>query len=129
MILKNQIMEKFISQKICPICHSKVSNSDYLNQQFENEPEVNYLAHLITHYRHNHISSWNKCWGYNGHHYRQNWFGDYDEEKKKVNERAKRQIIRKGKEILRKIGIKPAHFSRLSNTEEKTMALAEKILG
>ncbi len=84
---------------------------------------------MITHYRHHHITSWNKCWGRHGGYYRGHWFGEYEEEKKKVNERAKRQIIRKGKKVLQEIGIKPTHFSILQNTEDKTMELALKVLG
>jgi hypothetical protein len=120
--------EDYFKNKICPICSRKVEQSDYLNQIFKDEPEVNYLAHMVTHYRHNHIDSWNRCWGRHGSRYRSNWFGDYDEEKKKVNERAKRQIIRKGKDILNRLGIRPEHFERLQNTEEKTIVLARKTL-
>lgn len=118
----------YLKHKICPICERKAEQSDYLNQIFNDEPEVNYLAHLVTHYRHNHIESWNKCWGRHGGRYRSNWFGDYDDEKKKVNERAKRQIIRKGKNVLNQLGITPEHFERLQNTEEKTMEIARKSL-
>lgn len=122
-------MEDVIEFKICPICGEMVNESEYLEQRFKDQPEVNYLAHMITHYRHHHITSWNKCWGRNGGYYRGYWFGDYEEEKKKVNERAKRQIIRKGKKVLQGIGIKPSHFLELANTEEKTMELAVKVLG
>lgn len=31
-----------------------------LNNHFEGEPDVNYLAHLIIHNRHEQITSWNK---------------------------------------------------------------------
>ena len=120
--------EDYFKNKICPICSRKVEQSDYLNQIFKDEPEVNYLAHMVTHYRHNHIDSWNKCWGRHGSRYRSNWFGDYEEEKIKVNERAKRQIIRKGKDILNRLGITPDHFRRLQNTEQKTMDLSNKNL-
>jgi hypothetical protein len=120
--------QDYLKNKICPICSQKVGQSEYLNEIFANEPEVNYLAHLVTHYRHNHIDSWNRCWGYQGWRYRGNWFVDYDEEKRKVNERAKRQIIRKGRVILNELGIKPEHFARLQNTEEKTMEVANKLL-
>jgi hypothetical protein len=122
--MKHEILEK----KVCPICNRKVTESEYLNEIFEDLPEVNYLSHMVTHYRHNHIESWNKCWGRGGSRYRGYWFGDYDEEKKKVNERAKRQIIRKGKDVLQLIGITPEHFEQLRNTEDKTMELARKIL-
>jgi hypothetical protein len=122
-------MHHYITQKICPICSRKVNNSEYLNEVFMDKPEVNYLAHLVTHYRHDHITSWNKCWGRHGASYRSNWFGDYDLEKCKVNERAKRQIIRKCSRILKMIGIKSEHFMELQNTEPKTLELANKVLG
>jgi len=122
-------MKDVIELKICPICGEMVNESKYLEERFKDTPEVNYLAHMITHYRHHHITSWNKCWGKNGGYYRGHWFGDYEEEKKKVNERAKRQIIRKGKKVLQEIGIKPFHFLELANTENKTMELALKVLG
>jgi hypothetical protein len=121
-------MEQIINDKVCPICGQKVKESEYLNEYFRYEPKVNYLAHLVTHYRHYHITSWNKCWGYHGASYRKNWFGDYDYEKRKVNERAKRQIIRKGKRVLREIGIKAEHFKSLSYTEAKTLDLAQRHL-
>ena len=57
--------------------------------------------------------------------YRNGWFEDYETEKKKVNERAKRQIIRKGLEILIKNGVKPYHFKRLENTSIETLKIAE----
>jgi len=121
-------MNKYIIEKICPICHQKVTASEYLESIFKDRPKVNYLAHLVTHYRHNHISSWNRCWGLYGSRYRQRWFGDYDEEKRKVNERAKRQILRKGYKILLDCGIEPSDFFELQNTETKTIDLAEKLL-
>ncbi|MDD2200417.1 MAG: hypothetical protein PHX84_02090 [Candidatus Shapirobacteria bacterium] len=79
---------------ICPICGETSQCSDYLKKIFKDE-KVLWFANMVTHYQHDHITSWDKCWGKNGYRYRQGWFGDYDEEKAKVNERAKRQIIRK----------------------------------
>jgi len=121
-------MEKILIEKICPICGERVNRSDYLEEIFKEVPKVNYLAHIITHYRHHHITSWNKCWGQGGKYYRGNWFGDYDEEKKKVNNRAKRQIIRKGKDVLKRLSIKSSDFQKLENTDSKTLELAVKIL-
>lgn len=122
-------MNEILKRKVCPICGQYVKKSNYLDNLFNQQPEVNYLAHMITHYRHHHITSWNKCWGRYGGYYRGHWFGEYEEEKKKVNERAKRQLLRKGKKVLQEIGVKPSHFLVLANTEEKTMELAVKILG
>lgn len=117
--------DMYCEKSKCPICHQKVKKSDYLHQIFADEPIVEWLANLITHYRHDHLTSWNKCWGYNGGFYGRGWFKDYETEKKKVNERAKRQIIRKGLAILIKNGVKPSHFKRLENTSIETLKIAE----
>ncbi len=120
--------EKYLEHQICPICNFKIQKSDYLKEIFGDNPKVEWIANLVTHYRHSHISSWNKCWGYNGRYYRSGWFGNYDEEKILVNERAKRQLIRKGFEIFKSNGVTSEHFKVLQNTTEETIKLAEKLL-
>jgi len=60
----------------------------YLKNVFNNHPDSLWIANMVTHYRHNHIKYWNKCWGYNGKRYREKWFTVYETEKQKVNERA-----------------------------------------
>ena len=113
----------------CPICKRYFESSDYLATVIEDD-RVLFIANNITHYRHTHIESWNKCWGRYGGYYRNAaHFGNYDEEKAKVNERAKRQIIRKGKDYLKLQGITSKHFESLQNNENKTLELARKILG
>ena len=57
---KKITQEKYLEKSICPICHSRVNKSDYLNEIFGDEPQVEWLANLITHYRHDHITSWDK---------------------------------------------------------------------
>ena len=120
--------DKNQNYKVCPICGQEIKQSDYLETIIKDD-KVRYLANLVTHYRHSHISSWNKCWGNYGHHYRNGWFGDYDEEKRKVNERAKRQIIRKATKHLISIGIVVEHFEMLQGTTEETLQVARKKLG
>ena len=83
----------------CPICNRWFEGSSYLFEEFKDDEKAIWLSNMVTHYRHTHITSWNKCWGYGGRFYRSGWFGDYDTEKQKVNERAKRQIIRKAKDF------------------------------
>lgn len=112
----------------CPICGQSNPISEYLKTVFENNERMIWLSNMITHYRHNHITSWNKCWGYNGHRYRRDWFGDYDEEKQKVNERAKRQIIRKAIPFLKHHSIGVECFQQLEWNDEKTIELAQKKL-
>jgi hypothetical protein len=111
----------------CPICCNFFPQSDYLAIVFIDDRE-RWLANMVIHYRHSHITSWDKCWGNNGRYYRSGWFGDYDEEKSKVNERAKRQIIRKASLFLMLNGITPETFKALQGTTEETLKLAFKKL-
>jgi len=84
---------------------------------------------MVTHYRHNHLISWNKMWGKNGHNYRKGWyFSEYAEKKTDVNERAKRQILRKCKDYMIANGFTADHVKQLTETDEKTIELYQKIL-
>lgn len=117
-----------ITKNICPICGKHFVPSEYLAKIFADNAKAQFIANLVTHYRHEHITSWNKCWGENGNYYRRGWFRDYEKEKQRVNEQAKRQIIRKATDALLKLGITSEYFKFLQNTDEKTMALAVKKL-
>lgn len=127
----NEIRERIeIVKQYCPICTQYFETSEYLNQHVDDE-HTRWLANMVTHYRHNHIISWDKSWGYNGHYYRKNWQGnrDYDELKAAVNERAKRQILRKCKDYMITHGFEVNHVINLRNTTQKTIDLYTKILG
>lgn len=112
----------------CPICNHYYERSEYLASAISDN-KIRFIANLVTHYRHTHISSWNKCWGYRGNSYRSGWFGDYDDEKHKVNERAKRQIIRKSVSYLAYHNINESTFEGLSENDPETLTLAKKKLG
>lgn len=112
----------------CPICKKYFQGSEYLDTIFKDDEKILWLSNMVTHYRHTHITSWNKCWGYGGGYYRGHWFGDYDEEKAKVNERAKRQIIRKCADYLKYYGFNTEDFKKLQNTTNETIIVAEKLL-
>lgn len=127
-ILTKEDNLRYLNEQICPLTHVKIKQSPYLAQVFKSDYKTLWIANLITHYRHNIISYWDKCWGYNGNRYRRNWFRDYDEEKALVNERAKRQIIRKAHNILMDCGITPEVFGNLEGTTEETMKVAKKFL-
>ncbi len=118
----------YIRYCTCPICNQHFTKSEYLAEVFKDDPKALFIANLITHHRHRHIESWNRCWGQNGDHYREKWFGDYEQEKQKVNERAKRQIIRKATDVLIGLGITSETFKKLQGSDEKTIALAIKKL-
>ncbi|MFZ1809319.1 MAG: hypothetical protein WAU36_18945 [Cyclobacteriaceae bacterium] len=85
---------------------------------------VCWLANMVTYYRHT-LPSWNRCWGENGRHYRSGWFGDYDSEKIKVNERQKRKIARKHLDFIKTNGITVEHFKMLMNTDRQTIEIVE----
>lgn len=112
----------------CPICDKWKTGSEYLETVFVEKNQL-WLSNMVTHYRHGHISWWNRCWEYrSGNYYRGNWFGDYDEEKVKVNEQAKRQIIRKCTDYLVEHEVSVSDFLALQNTSEKTVELLKKKL-
>lgn len=120
--------EENYSLQWCPICKKHFETSDYLSTVFECQHTL-WLANMVTHFRHNHITSWDKQWGKNGHYYRSAFpERDYDEMKKEVNERAKRQILRKCKTYMLEHGFKVEHVESLQNTTEKTLELYRKIL-
>jgi hypothetical protein len=116
----------YMENNICPICDKKFTPSEYLASVFPDQPLELFIANLITHYRHEHITSWNKAWGRYGSSYRQKWLTEYEDEKSKVNERAKRQIIRKALPVLQELGITSNTFSNLEGTTAETIALADK---
>lgn len=103
----------------CPMCNEYFGGSKYLRNVFKNNDKLLWFANMVTHYRHEHITSWNKCWGDGGSSYRNKWFSDYDTEKEMVNERAKRQIIRKCKEYMLFYSFSANDIKRLKGTEEK----------
>ena len=121
-------LSDYLKNQKCPICQNRVEQSPYLESIFSDDLQTLWVANLITHYRHNHITSWNKCWGYKGSYYRQNWFGDYEDEKIKVNERAKRQLIRKGHKIFLYNGVTVETFKKLQNSTAATLSVANKFL-
>ena len=112
----------------CPICKQRFGASPYLCTVFKGNDRAMWLANMVMHYRHNHITSWNKYWGWNGAAYRRAaHFGDYDTEKSMVNERAKRQIARKSPQYLIKNGIDAKVYSKLQGTTPETIKLVERI--
>jgi hypothetical protein len=110
-------------KKICPLCQQPIEESVYLASVISDE-RVLYLANLVTHYRHNHVS-WDDSWRYMQ---RRHPMWDYDKAKSIFNERAKRQYIRKAHEYLVSLGITADHFSQLQNTTEETLKVANRYL-
>lgn len=120
----------FVEKQFCPICKHHFQTSTYLKLKIKDK-HVLWLANMVTHYRHSHITSWNKMWGEYGSYYRHGWYnhGNYDSMKIKVNEQAKRQILRKCTQYMIDKGFTVDHVKQLQHTDEKTIALYEKHLG
>ncbi|MFB6307251.1 MAG: hypothetical protein ABEH43_09745 [Flavobacteriales bacterium] len=89
---------------------------------------MKWLANMVTHYRHDHIRYWDQKWSKGGYGWKNLSEETYEKEKAQVNNRAKRQIIRKTQDFLVEHGIDSNVFRELIGTEEDTIALAKKIL-
>lgn len=114
----------------CPLCDSCFDGSTYLKDVFDDVPTL-WLANMVTHYRHNHITSWNKMWGDHGFYYRQAAHYDdmnYEDRKSEINERAKRQIVRKAAPYLRDNNVTIKTFEKLQGTTEATLQVVRKYL-
>lgn len=106
----------------CPICDSWKEGSDYLFQVISSKNQL-WIANMVTHYRHNHIRYWDNSVNYISK------FLDYDLQKQIVNERCKRNIIRKCRETMNNEDITAEDVKNLSpDTEQKTADLADKYL-
>lgn len=120
---------KEINYFFCPLCNNYFPESEYLRTVINNANTI-WLANMVTHYRHKHIISWNNHWNgtYKGSKYF--LYGEtYEKEKRKVNERAKRQILRKAETFLKEHGFSLKDFEQLQGNAPKTLALALKTLG
>lgn len=113
----------------CPICAEYFKASSHLSNVIKDE-HILWLANMVTHYRHNHIKYWNRMWCKYGNRYRHGWFDDfkYNELKTKVNEQAKRQILRKCKQFMIENGFTVNHVKQLEHTDDKTISLYVKLL-
>lgn len=109
----------------CPMCDHYFKESEYLRTAIHDE-KVLWIANMITHYRHQHLRWWDKKYGRNANRHRS--YGDYDDDKIKVNNSSKRQIIRKCGNYLNFHGVGREHFLQLHENDEKTLQLIEKII-
>jgi hypothetical protein len=106
----------------CPLCKRFFQGRPYLSTVFSDERPL-WLSNMVTHYRHNHINYYNRWVHYHSR------YRSYESFKAKVNNRAKRNIIKKCKEFLKDHHFTVNDFAALQNTDEKTLKLAGKILG
>lgn len=128
---ESQLIRKRASyyQVYCPLCNEWFGGSSYLFTVFTDERSL-WLANMVTHYRHSHIVSWNKMWGrYSGYYQQAAHYHDEDYEvrKSEINERAKRQIVRKATEFLKNNNIGMDVFNSLQGTTDKTIKVVDGI--
>lgn len=107
----------------CPICEHRFNTSEYLAEVFADDPRTQWLANMVTHYRHEH-----RAWDRNLDNLRCYGESTYERQKAIVNEQAKRQIIRKASDFLIAHGVGVEHFRALKGTTEQTIELALKKL-
>jgi hypothetical protein len=100
MIVCNACFSK--SEQIwCPACCRSFEQGGYLRCVFFDDRPGFHAAALVTHYRHEHVRSYDLAWQSRRYaskipHY------DYDSVKEQVNNRAKRQLIRAIARLLKK---------------------------
>ena len=105
----------------CPLCEKYVARNPRVSRS-NLQPEVGWLPNMVVHYRHNHSTYYDriarKIRTERGH---RNF-------RHLVNERIRRQIIRKCWRFMRHHGIGAEHFEKLPGVGRKTIALARKKL-
>lgn len=115
---------------ICPICGHSIPKSPYLHEVFAGDPYAEYAACLVTHYRHGHVNYYNRSCDYRGYRNKNPAWTNYDDFKKLVNNRAKRQIIRAAaKNFPARVVLSLMEgFLKLQYNDDKTIALIKKIV-
>jgi hypothetical protein len=113
-------------QMYCPMCDKHFASSEYLKEIFTDQL-TRWFANMVTHYRHHHLKHWDRMW--NNRHYCSAWHNPltYDEMKEQVNNRAKRQIMRKCRQFLIDLGFGAHVIKQLENNDEATITLSNKL--
>lgn len=115
---------------ICPICMKKVRHSEYLHSVFPSQPYSEWVANLTTHYRHEHISYYDKSWRSWAYASKSEYkYMTHDDFKAKVNNRAKRQLIRAIQRTTWNRTIKRAlieGFRGLQSNDKETIEMIDK---
>ena len=105
----------------CPLCEEYLPRSSKV-QSVDFPSAVEWLTHMVMHYRHDHMRYYERNVRKLDSHRR------YQNFKHMVNEKARRQIIRKCWRFLLEHDIRASHFEQLQGTGKKTLALARKRL-
>jgi hypothetical protein len=108
----------------CPICKRYFQASEYLFQTFEKDPGTEWLANMITHYRHQH-----RAYDRNIRYVENHFNISHEIQKQTINEQAKRQIARKCKDYMIQNNIGLGNLMELQKSDEKTYTLYKKLFG
>jgi hypothetical protein len=90
----------------CPFCEAEHIKSDYLSKAFADDTKVQWLANMVTHYRHDH-TDWDNIWPNT-----EKW--QYEIRKEAINNKIKIEILKYAKDFLIERGITAQHFTRLA---------------
>lgn len=117
----------------CPLCGRPLRPSVHLEAAFAGDPYGYWFARLVTHYRHEHISYYDKSLHSPGYARRSPLaMQGYDALKAEVNERAKRQVIRgvlRSRLPRREKVLLIEACGRLEHRDAATLALMDAALG
>lgn len=126
-MMEKKVTQVTIVEQYCPMCNQYFNTSAFINSLFENDDKARWLSNMVMHHRHDHITSWNSNWSKNG--FARNYLNvDYNKEKHKVNERAKRQIVRKCRDYMIQHGFYAEDVIKLQGTEQNTIDAYKKYL-
>lgn len=81
----------------CPKCKKTINfESDYLREIFKDDDFSYWFATLVTHYRHEHITYYDKSWQSSRYKSKnpEAYYNDHETFKQIVNNRIKRQLLR-----------------------------------
>jgi len=122
---------KNVEKFMCPICNNQIPMSEYLSTVFPDDKYAEWAANLVTHYRHYHIKYYDASWQnsrYGDKNLEYRYSDNHEDYKEIVNNRAKRQLIRKIVKNFQKDVAIPlvCGFLKLQSNDEKTIELIEK---
>lgn len=103
----------------CPICNNTVKSSDYLNKFFKDDILTNKCAHLVTHYRFNHVKYYLST-------LHSHYCTDTDEWKFIINNRAKRKLMEAM--VKKSIWFEIEGFRKLQDNDQDTIDKMNLIL-
>ncbi len=117
-----------VVQFTCPICFGLASHSEYLHEIFKDDPWAEYAACLVTHYRHQHVTYYDKSWRSWRYASKNPEYKNHNQFKIIVNNRAKRQLIRAARKTFSRVESDKLinGFAKLQYNDEATIKLIKE---